>query len=406
MHCTSVSIQGDWGDKVTASTQRRFWLDFHTGSQSIREEIRFESGEFESSNVLCELKSDRRLYIKSEKHGVECDIFWHEEECVDISALDHKKGVGYSQCFDVAHPSLGLVVASGGHLGGLRMHIWGNKTVLRRFKDHEGVTNAVKFFPNGRVLLTGGADKTVQIYAIEDKSGKAAGICRGHLADITDLETIGVGRNVISTSVDGTMCLWDCGTQQLIHQWGELSILNPIIGCAKLFSHEFPVPDILPPLHNRESETDGHIMACANADGRVLGFDLRARSVAFEFEGCGGESLTAIAGKQNLIGTGSENGIISLWDIRNTSEEVFSISRGTGQIEDAVFDSNSFLWAGDSGGSCCAHDMNGSVRQCITNIELGGISKMRLHQDLLFIASKDYRMRTFKLDQNRMSSEI
>ena len=60
-------------------------------------------------------------------------------------------------------------------------------------------------------------------------------------------------------------------------------------------------------------------MACANADGRLLGFDLRGRNTAFEFEGCGGEALTALAGNQNLVGTGSENGSISLWDIRNTS---------------------------------------------------------------------------------------
>eukprot|EP00493_Phyllostaurus_siculus_P015904 UN16149 len=92
------------------------------------------------------------------------------------------------------------------------MHIWGNKTVLRRFQSEKGRFNRAKFFSNGLLILAG-VDKNVNIYTVERANGQAVVTFKSHLADVTDIDFVGVGRNIISSSADGTMRLWDCGNR-------------------------------------------------------------------------------------------------------------------------------------------------------------------------------------------------
>ena len=47
-----------------------------------------------------------------------------------------------------------------------------------------------------------------------------------HLADITDLAMIDAGKNIVSSSMDGTIRIWDCGTQSQIHCFGQPSLLK------------------------------------------------------------------------------------------------------------------------------------------------------------------------------------
>lgn len=65
----------------------------------------------------------------------------------------------------------------------------------------------VKWFPSGSVVLTAATDATIRIFSSE--SGINPRTLKGHKRAITTLDVLGVGRNVLSGSKDGSIKLWD-----------------------------------------------------------------------------------------------------------------------------------------------------------------------------------------------------
>jgi proteasomal ATPase-associated factor 1 len=65
----------------------------------------------------------------------------------------------------------------------------------------------VKWFPSGSVVLTAAMDATIRIFSAEN--GINPRTLKGHKRAVTSLDILGVGKNVVSGSKDGSIKLWD-----------------------------------------------------------------------------------------------------------------------------------------------------------------------------------------------------
>jgi WD40 repeat protein len=79
---------------------------------------------------------------------------------------------------------------------------------LQEFKGHEGAILCADFFPDGRRVVSGGADKTIRVWDI--RKGEAIVRLEGHTDAVIAVGVLGTqGRELVSVGADGTVRVWD-----------------------------------------------------------------------------------------------------------------------------------------------------------------------------------------------------
>jgi WD40 repeat protein/DNA-binding SARP family transcriptional activator len=78
----------------------------------------------------------------------------------------------------------------------------------RVLKGHRGPVNELDFSQDGRIV-TAGKDRTVRVW---DAAGRPVGVMRGHDDEVTTVLFTANGAQVLSSSQDGTLRLWDART--------------------------------------------------------------------------------------------------------------------------------------------------------------------------------------------------
>jgi hypothetical protein len=68
-----------------------------------------------------------------------------------------------------------------------------------------------------QVILTASSDLSIRIFGAKD--GINPRILRGHTRAITCLHILGIGKQVLSGSKDGTVRLWDVGSGKEVGKW-------------------------------------------------------------------------------------------------------------------------------------------------------------------------------------------
>ncbi|KAJ7612085.1 WD40 repeat-like protein [Roridomyces roridus] len=211
-------------------------------------------------------------------------------------------------------------------------------------KPHKSTTNSLRFFPSSRVLLSAGADFTLCILPAELAPASSAlspvRTLMGHRRAITSTAIVSRGRNVISSSLDGTIRLWDVPSGEKIHVLSAgadhfvpvtSTSLGPRAGTA--------VPTAAPQDPDpREVETSDSLLFCALQTKSFEAFDLSARASVY-LSPPGTAPLTSItyAPEHNLLATGSSAGIVDLYDTRALDTPLLSFTRGEAGIADLAF---------------------------------------------------------------------
>jgi proteasomal ATPase-associated factor 1 len=169
---------------------------------------------------------------------------------------------------------------------------------------------------------------------------------KGHLRGISDTAIVARGRNVLSSSSDGTVRLWDVSTGQEIRTiWSAKGQGIPVnkfsLGeraRAQLGGGQAGEAETL--IDEREVETGDKIVWLALQNGQFQALDLRSKQSAF-YEPVEGSSkpLTSIdyAPDSDLLATGSSNGVAAIYDTRSLSDPFTSFTRSTSSIEDLAF---------------------------------------------------------------------
>jgi WD40 repeat protein len=83
-----------------------------------------------------------------------------------------------------------LAVSGSAVLGELHVFDAATGASVRQLEGHIGGVGACRFFPNGNLVISGGADLTLKIWTIAE--GLCAATFRGHAGRITSLGIIGM----------------------------------------------------------------------------------------------------------------------------------------------------------------------------------------------------------------------
>ncbi|KAF9481080.1 WD40 repeat-like protein [Pholiota conissans] len=215
-------------------------------------------------------------------------------------------------------------------------------------RPHLSGVTSLKFFPSSRVLLSTGLDFSLTVLPADlPDAGASAGArvtpvrtMRAHVRSVTDTAIIALGRNVVSSSLDSTVKLWDVSSGEVI-----TSLLAKAGVSSMSIGDRPPVPpdgeEHAPPTSKdaRElPETASKVVFCGLESGSFEVFDLGFKKSVYTSQG-GNGSVTSIAysDAHSLLATGTEKGNVTMYDTRSFATPLTSFRRLDTSIEDLTF---------------------------------------------------------------------
>lgn len=168
---------------------------------------------------------------------------------------------------------------------------------------------------------------------------------RSHSRRITGLQVVDRGRNIISSSKDGTAKLWDCSTAacigDLYRGGSEVNACALVAGVVESGSAAAAGGGgdgggsgsggvaAAASMHKAEVGTEGKLLVLALENGLVTVVDVRTRTAALDCIGGGGGSSGSGAAATCCTWTslesvvaGAADGAVSVWDTRNPSNPI------------------------------------------------------------------------------------
>jgi len=258
----------------------------------------------EGLDILCE-KQNRVLYTTVKKDGT--SIFRY---CSRSPYAVVNMGKGTTHCFDMT-PNL---VMTGNSDGGLFVFDTTqdvtNPKLMRNLKGHLSDIYTCRFFPSRTVVLSGGGDMVLKIWTLM-QDGMCVAELKGHKTGILSSDLIERGRNIVSSSRDGTAILWDVPSQNKIYDWGDKQHAINECRIAPHTSSATASKDV------RDVGTDGKLLLLASDDRKIEGYDLRQRSGVFSCKtGSPVNTVVGLSHSEHII-SGEHDGTVTCWDKRN-----------------------------------------------------------------------------------------
>ena len=151
----------------------------------------------------------------------------------------------------VAASGDGRMIVSGGADRTARLFNVADLSLRRSYRGHDDPVTAVAISPNGSMLASGTADGSIRIWST--RTGRRLKMLRGHAGAVTGLAFGNDGRQLASSGADGAIKVWNPVRNQLVGTFGPS---GGAVGAIDV-------------------SADGARILAAGADGRVRIWDAR-----------------------------------------------------------------------------------------------------------------------------------
>ena len=208
----------------------------------------------------------------------------------------------------VLHPDGNHIVT----IGGSDALLWDltnsqNPTLVKSFSQHLTVASA-RFSPSGKLVATGGLDKTARVWDIETKRviRKLEGEF-GHKGRVNSTVFSKDSMHLLTASTDGTAKLWNIETGEVMFTLVNRSTSDEVVAA----------------INSATFSKDGNWIATASEDGKARLWQVSNQQCVRTFEGhqAGVVCVEFTTDGRKLV-TGSKDKTARLWNVATGSEEL------------------------------------------------------------------------------------
>jgi WD40 repeat protein len=204
------------------------------------------------------------------------------------------------------------------------------------FQEHEQDIYGVAWSPDGRLLASGGKERTILVWAAED--GRRVHSLRGHQQTMGALAWSPDGQMLASGSDDNTIRIWEVATETAVmtlrsHWNSVLSVAwspNGQMLASGSVDHQVILWDIKTarPSHAFAEHTDavncvvwspnGRILASASGDTTIRLWDIQSHALHRMLKG-GSAWISSIAWSPDgrILAAGLGSGSVDIWDVES-----------------------------------------------------------------------------------------
>ncbi|CAD5115062.1 unnamed protein product [Dimorphilus gyrociliatus] len=380
-------IQSDWNQSIREIGENT-WVSYKSdGNLSIQGKIKSEGLNAQgdprvtaSTGFEVLQLSKRSIVVQyTSSEGIVSRQFYAASQTFSI----HKKAV---KSIDTSEGGLGVSTDDDE-----RLIVWTTESgdirrSLNEQDGHFGDINNCKFFPSGLVLLTAGADTRLKIWSIED--GRCGATLTGHKAGVLDTAIVERGKNIVSSSRDGTVKLWHVGTQTILHSF------QPEGGCVNSCTVCGPKSESISE-DNKEFGTDGKLLFVGGENGRIVGYDMAQREKIFDIMHNSASNCISTF-NENLLCSGFQDGSIVFYDLRNLNSPLRKIYSGRGSILASKLHSKNMFFSNSDGSVFGINEQFENVAE-LTGSECDPIYSLSSDGTYLYSSCRDGTIRKYQI---------
>ena len=206
----------------------------------------------------------------------------------------------------------GEILASGS--ADKTIKIWDRYTgkIIRTINGHDSYINSIAIHPDGKTLASGSADKTVKIWNIS--ASKEIRRLEGHSAPVNSVAISNDWQTLVSGSADKTIKIWNISTGENI---------RTLTGNSQ-------------PINSVAISPDGQILASGNADKTIKIWDMSTGKNIHTLTGHSQPiNSVAISSDGQILASGSADKTIKIWDM-STGKNLRTLSGHSSYINAIV----------------------------------------------------------------------
>ncbi len=224
---------------------------------------------------------------------------------------------------------------------------------LQQVWAHEGKVNWAAFHPDGRRVLTAGADGFARVR--DAATGRPASYPLEHGREVAFAPWVAGGRQVLTGGPDGFARLWDVADGRRVqtlgvgaaharavpHPDGRRVVLAARAGGIRFWSLETAKPDspILPngPVTDLVFSPDGSLLLAADADGNARLWDATSYAAVAVLKHRGAVNGAAFSPDGRLVATAGGDGTAQVWTARTGEPALARPLRHRGPVNAVAF---------------------------------------------------------------------
>jgi WD40 repeat protein len=223
----------------------------------------------------------------------------------------------------------------------------------RTLRGHENAVWTAAFSPDGKVVVTGGDDRTARVW--DAATGRTMHVLRGHLLPVSSVVFSPDGTRVVTAAGDGTARIWSVGSGKLLHLLLQHPGSTPSAAPDITGDHDVSVS-------GAAFSPNGKLVVTAGGDGTARVWNvasgrsvrvLRGGERKIETDVAGADRVHAVQDARfssdgKRIVTAGADGTARIWDA-GTGRRLETLSTGADPVRRAAFspDGTRMLTLGD-----------------------------------------------------------